>query len=296
MGRIREFWALLQEAGAEFFRDNGFSRGAAISFYAMIAMGPILFICVWIAGLLVGSKAAHTRLFYEMRHLIGHGTAATLQAAMQGASSFHSVWTTVIGFVILVLTAGGVFIELQSALNAIWKTPDPPFTFRRMARTWLQAIALVPLMGVLFVFSLFVNALVSIFGRYFESLFGIGGSVVWVGNLVFSAFLLSLLFAAIYRVLPNRALLWHDVMAGAIITTVLILIGEYLIALYLGLTALSTRYGAAGGAIAVLMWIYYSAQMFLLGAELTKAWASRHGSAAARAAGHAENYRLDHPD
>lgn len=286
MQTLKECWTLLKEAVAEFVKDNAISHGAAISFYAMTAMGPVLYVCAWLAGLVYGSHSAQMRLIYDVRRLVGGDTAGMLQAVMEAPAKFYTgFWPAFLGTLVLVFTAGGVFIEVQMALNSIWKTPDPPFSFWRMLRNWLQSIALVAGIGVLFCSSLFISTLVRLFGRYFEGLFGIGSTVVWIGNFAFSAVLICLLFAVIYQLLPNRELHWRDVLVGAAITTVLILVGEYLIALYLAMSALGHRYGVAGGAIAILLWLYYSVQVFLFGAELTKAWARRYGSLAARAVG-----------
>lgn len=293
MHNIGDVWGLFRDGVKEFFEDNALSRGAAISFYAMTAMGPILYICVWVAGIFFGSKVAHTRLIYEIRHVIGADTAGTLQAAIDASAKMQGgLWPTIFGAVVLVLTAGGVFVEVQAALNAIWKAPQPPFSFWHMVKTWLQSIALIFGLGVLLCCSLLVNAALGVFGRYFHHLFGIGGWLVWVLNFAVSTSLITFLFAAIYRLLPNRSLQWGDVVTGAFVTTGLILVGEYLIAFYLAESALAHRYGSAGGAMAVLIWIYYSVQVFLLGAEVTKVWSRRYGSPAARAVA-AVRTRLD---
>ncbi len=291
VGMVRELWFLVREGVKEFFHDNAQSSGAAISFYAMVAMGPVLYICAWVAGIFLGSKAANSHLIYEIRRVVGPDTATMLQGTIFASGHITSgFWPTVFGTLILVLTAGGVFVEVEAALNRIWKAPVPPFSWWHMARSWLESIAFVGGLGVLLCCSLLVNALVNAFGTYFRLWFGIGSWLVWTLNFLLSAGLITFLFAAIYRVLPNRVLRWGDVMVGAIITTGLILIGEFLIAYYLAVTALAHRYGAAGGAMAILMWLYYSVQAFLLGAEITKVWSRRHGSVAARAAAY---LRLD---
>jgi membrane protein len=293
VGNLRKLWILLREGVEEFFQDAAHSRGAAISFYAMTATGPVLYICASMAGLIFGNKAAHTNLIYEIRHVVGRDTAAMLKAAIEASARMHDgFWPTLLGAAILVFTAGGMFVEVQSALNCIWKVPSPPFTLWRMVKSWLQSIALVASLGILLCASLLINALVAAFGSYFEQLIGIGSALIWMINFFVSFSFITFLFAAIYRILPNRALEWGDVFAGAVITTCLILIGEYLIAAYLAMSALGHRYGSAGGAIAFLMWLYYSVQVFLLGAELTKVWSRRHGSPAARAVW-TSPYRLD---
>jgi len=288
---LRELWFLLREGVKEFFLDAAHSHGAAISFYAMVAMGPVLYICAWVAGIFLGSKAANSHLIYEMRRVVGPDTAAMLQATIFASAHISSgILPTALGTVILVLTAGGVFVEVEAALNRIWKAPVPAFSWWHMVRSWLESIAFVAGLGVLLCASLLINALVSAFGTYFHLWFGIGSWLVWSLNFMVSAALITFLFAAIYRLLPNRILQWGDVAVGAIVTTGLILIGEYLIAYYLAASALAHRYGAAGGAMAILIWLYYSVQAFLLGAEITKVWSRRHGSAAARAAAY---LRLD---
>ncbi|MDR3526422.1 MAG: YihY/virulence factor BrkB family protein [Rhizomicrobium sp.] len=288
---LRELWYLVREGVKEFFQDSAHSHGAAISFYAMVAMGPVLYICAWVAGIFLGSKAANSHLIYEMRRVVGPDTAAMLQATIFASAHISSgILPTALGTVILVLTAGGVFVEVEAALNRIWKAPIPAFSWWHMARSWLESIAFVAGLGVLLCASLLINALVSAFGAYFHLWFGVGSWLIWCLNFLVSAGLITFLFAAIYRLLPNRMLQWRDVAVGAVVTTALILIGEYLIAYYLAASALAHRYGTAGGAMAILIWLYYSVQAFLLGAEITKVWSRRHGSAAARAAAY---FRLD---
>ena len=292
--RLIEFRILFRDVVAAFFEDDALSRGAAIAFYATTAMGPVLYISAWIAGLFLGSQAAHAGLIGQIRHVVGGDTAAMLQTAIMASGQAHGAfWPTLVGALVLMLTAGGVFVEVQSALNFIWKTRRPAFTVWSLLRSWGESIVLVMGLGVLLCASLLVNALVGAFGGYFERLFGIGGWLVLLLNFAVSSSLITFLFASIYMVLPNRELQWRDVLTGAVMTTVLILIGEYLIAYYLATTAIGHRYGSAGGAIAFLMWIYYSVQVFLLGAEFTKVWSLRHGSPAARALVQALKYGRD---
>lgn len=273
---LKASWAVFRQGVIEFFADEAHSRGAAISFYAMLAMGPVLYICAWAGGLILGAKAADGHLIGEIRHVIGSDTAILLRNAIDASAKMPgSFLPTLFGAIVLVLTAGGVFVEVQSALNAIWKAPEPPFSLLRIVRRWLESVALLGILGVLFCASLLINAAVGAFGTYFHQMFGIGGWLVWLLNLLVSASLITCLFATIYRLLPNRPLTWGDAFGGAVVTTGLILIGEYLIAFYLAASALSHRYGTAGGAIAVLIWLYYSVQVFLLGAEITKVWARR---------------------
>ncbi|MDE2181932.1 MAG: YihY/virulence factor BrkB family protein [Alphaproteobacteria bacterium] len=274
---LAEFWAFVKAALAAFFHDGALSRGAAISFYAMTATPPILYICAWLAGLVLGHHAASSGLIQEVGRIVGADTAKMLQTAIHSSGPRGTgFWAGAVGTAILVFTAGGVFIEVQDALNAIWHAAPPRMTLWRFLRSWIESLAMVLGLGVLLAMSLMVNALISGLGEHAEHFLGVGSWAARTVNFGVSATFITVLFAAIYMVLPNRDLRWRDVLVGAVVTTVLIEIGEFLIGLYLATSSISQRYGTAGGTIAVLMWIYYSVQVFLLGAEFTKVWSMRH--------------------
>jgi len=276
---------VLREGVVAFIDDNAISRGAAIAFYAMTAIVPTLYISAAIGGLVLGDQVARSGIVREIGRVVGHDTAAMLQKAAHSiALGEAGWWSGIVGVVVLVLTAGGVFVEVQAALNAIWKAAPPKMTVWRFLRSWVESLAMVVGLGVLLSLSVVVNALVNALGSHIPNLIGMGSWLVWLLNFGVSSTLIALLLGTIYMVLPNRNLEWRDVVVGTLITTVLIAIGEYLIAFYLATSALSHRYGAVGGSIAVLMWIYYSVQVFLLGAEITKVWSSRYGSRRAGAA------------
>jgi membrane protein len=195
----------------------------------------------------------------------------------------NGFWPNAVGVVLLVVTASGVFGEMQSSLNAIWKAKPRGFTLWGLVRTRLLSLGLVLALGFLLLISLVMNAVVTALGTRIGYVLPIGTAFAAVVNFAVSFVLVAALFAAIYKVLPDVALEWRDVIAGAIGTAVLFDIGEYLIALYLGSGfAVGRRYGAAGGLLLLLLWIYYTTQVFLLGAEFTKVYASRHGSQQSR--------------
>jgi len=178
----------------------------------------------------------------------------------------------------LIATASGVFGEMQSALNAIWKTKSHSTTISRLIQARAVSLGLVAAVGFLLIVSLAVSAGLTAFGNYLNSKLPIGTFVLPIINFIVSLFLLAVLFAAIYKVLPDRRLQWRDVIVGAVVTAVLFTIGKTLIGWYLGSGAIASSYGAAGGLIVLLLWVYYSVQIFLLGAEFTKVFANRHGS------------------
>ena len=272
-------WKLLKSTVLAFIEDEALSRGAAIAFYTVTSIAPILLIVVAIAGLVFGHDAAEGAITAQLGGLMGQQTADVLQSAVAGAGEKASgVLATIIGIVTLIATASGVFGEMQSALNAIWKAKPEGTTVSRLIRARAASLGLVAALGFLLIVSLVVSAGLTAFGNYLDSVLPFGKVILSAVNTVVSVALISVLFAAIYKVLPDRHLEWGDVIVGAIVTAILFTVGKSLIGWYIGSSAVASTYGAAGGLIVLLLWVYYSAQIFLLGAEFTKVYANRHGS------------------
>jgi membrane protein len=186
-----------------------------------------------------------------------------------------------VGATTLLITASGVFGEMQSALNAIWKAQPQGTTVSRLVRARAASLGLVAALGFLLLVSLVISAILSGLSSYISAVLPFGALILQILNFVISFALISVLFAAIYKVLPDAKLSWADVLVGAVVTALLFNVGKFLIGLYLSHSAVASSYGAAGALIIVLLWIYYSAQIFLLGAEFTKIYASRRGTPAA---------------
>src|SRR5450759_1720350 len=199
-------------------------------------------------------------------------------AIASAAGKSSGILATIIGVATLIATASGVFGEMQSALNAIWKAKPQATTVSRLIQARATSLGLVAALGFLLIVSLAVSAGLTAFGNYPDSIVPIGKLILPILNFAVSLALLAVLFAAIYKVLPDRRLQWRDVVIGAVVTAVLFTIGKTLIGWYLGSSAVASSYGAAGGLIVLLLWVYYSVQVFLLGAEFTKIYANRHGS------------------
>lgn len=272
-------WTILKKSILAFISDDALSRGAAISFYTATSMAPVLLIVIAVAGLAVGRDAAQIGVTAQLSSLMGQQTADVLQSAIASASNKTSgISATIIGVVTLIVTASGVFGEMQSALNVIWQAKPRGATVSRLIRARIASLGLVAALGFLLLASLAVSAGLTAFGDCLNSLLPFGRVILVALNVFVSLALLSVLFAAIYKILPDRHLEWRDVVVGAIITAVLFTIGKSLIGLYIGSSAITSSYGAAGGLIVLLLWIYYSAQTFLFGAEITKAYAAHHGS------------------
>jgi membrane protein len=276
---FRSAWQITKESILSFIDDEALSRGAAISFYTATSIAPVLLIVIAVAGLAVGREAAQNGITAQLSGLMGQQTADVLQSAIASAAGKKAgTLATIIGIITLMVTASGVFGEMQSALNVIWKAKPRGTTVSRLIRARAASLGLVAALGFLLAVSLAVSAMLTAFGSYLNSVLPFGKLILTALNVVISLALLSILFAAIYKVLPDRDLQWRDVLLGSTITAVLFTIGKTLIGWYIGSSAIASSYGAAGGLIVLLLWIYYSAQTFLLGAEITKSYANHQGS------------------
>jgi len=262
-------WELGKESVIWFINDGALSRGAAIAFYTVTSIGPVLLIVVAIAGLAFGQDAARGAIVSQLSGLMGQQSAELLQTTIKSASGKSSgIFASALGIVTLIVTASGVFGEMQSALNAIWKAD----------RARAASLGLVAALGFLLLVSLVISAGLSALSEYVNAHLPFGHFILQAVNFMISFALISVLFAAIYKVLPDKDLEWRDVLVGAVVTTFLFNIGKFLIGLYIGSSEVASSYGAAGALIVALLWIYYSAQIFLLGAEFTKVYAHHHGS------------------
>lgn len=275
---------MLQETVAGYIEDEALSRGAAIAYYTIFSIAPVLVICIAIAGLAFGQEAAQGAMVGQLRGMMGDQAAEAVQAMIASAGNKSSgIWATVIGLVTLLLTATGVFGEMQASLNVIWKA-QAPTGVSGMIKARAASLGLVATLGFLLLVSLVVSAALTALGATMNRIVPGIETMLHVANFVISFLMVSALFAAIYKILPDRQLRWKDVAVGAFATAFLFTVGKTLIGLYIGSSSVASSYGAAGALVIVLLWIYYSSQIFLLGAEFTKVWASHHGSAEAFAA------------
>jgi membrane protein len=272
-------WDLAKETVFAFIDDEALSRGAAIAFYTATSIAPLLLIVVAIAGLVFGREAALGAISDQLAGLMGRQTAELLETAVANASRPSSgVVATLLGIAALIATASGAFGEMQSALNHFWKAKPKGGTVSRLIRARAASLGLVATLGFLLVVSLAVSAGLTAFGERLNAMLPFGAALMSAVNALISFALISVLFAAIYKVLPDRQLEWRDVLIGAAVTALLFVSGKSLIGWYIGSSAVASTYGAAGALIVLLLWVYYSAQIFLLGAEFTKVFAHRYGS------------------
>ncbi|HEX3675120.1 MAG TPA: YihY/virulence factor BrkB family protein [Rhizomicrobium sp.] len=272
-------WKLFREGVGAFIADEALSRGAAIAFYAVTALAPVLYISAMLAGLVFGRKAASGALATYLTRAAGPDGAKLVHAAVSNSISSHrGFWPNVLGACILVLTASGLFGEMQTALNAVWRVPSKGSLFARILRDRALSLVLVIALGFLLVGSVLATAAIAALGTRVALVLPFGPALASLLNFAISFALIAGLFAALYKVLPEKHLEWRDVIVGAVGTAVLFELGQSAIGFYLGRSTIGSAYGAAGSLILLLLWIYYSAQIFLLGAEFTKVWSLHHGS------------------
>ncbi len=264
--------------------DRAMRMGAALAFYSTFSLAPLLFLVIGIGGLLFGQEAARGEIFGQLQETLGPGAAQAVEEMLNNAfQADRGVFATILGIVLLFIGASGVFIELQDALNAIWKVqprPDAGFV-RSFIRDRLLSFSVILGSGFLLLISLVLSALLSAIGKYFSAWDIGGGPIVWqIVHQLVSLFVITLLFAMIFKVLPDTHIDWNDVWMGATATAVLFTVGKYLCGLYLGRSSVASAYGAAGTLVVVLLWIYYSALIVFFGAEFTRVYAHASGSRA----------------
>lgn len=272
-------WLLFKETVAGFLEDGAMMSGAAIAYYAVFSLAPVLVIAVAIAGWVFGLDAARAEVASQVRDVMGDQAADTVNSMLATAGRRESgLMASLVSLGTILVTATGTFGAVESALNTIWRGGDEPSSaLHATLRTRLAGLCLVLATGLLLIASLIASAAVTALKHYLE-LLPHTEMLADAVNLLVSSLLLMVAVGALYRVLPNRSLAWRDVLVGAIATTVLLTGGRYLIGLYMAEAGVASSYGAAGSVFVVLLWIYYSALIFLLGAEFTKAWTKHYGS------------------
>lgn len=278
---LRRAWALARDTVYGFIEDEAMTRGAAIACYTMFSIAPLLVVAAAIAGLVFGEEAVNDALFAQLRALVGREGAQAIQALVSGTDGTGAQGTGLPAAVsagVLLLTASGVFAEIQAALNVIWRAVPQTINIPALVRARLLSIGLVAATGFLLLVSLLVSAVLSAVEAWARGHLPDLSAALRVASFAVSFILTAALFAAIYKILPDRRLAWRDVIVGAIGTALLFTIGKSLIGWYLGGSGLAGNYGAAGALVIVLLWVYYSAQVFLLGAEFTRSWAGLEGS------------------
>jgi membrane protein len=280
---VVRLWLILgvfRRAVWAWWEDNALRLGASLAYYTLFAIAPVLLVAIAIAGLVFGPEAVRGEIVGQLRALLGQEGARAVQSMLEGASKRESGWiATIIGSVTFVFASTGAFLELQTVLNTIWRVkPDPNANLAAYIQDRIRSFGIVLAIGFLLLVSLAISA-------------ALAAANAWIGRrapavpLLWQALhglvsigVITVLFAMLYRFLPDVQLEWRDVITGAFVTAVLFSIGKQVIGLYLGQSSTASTYGAAGSVIVLLLWVYYSTQIMLLGAEFTRIYADSHGS------------------
>jgi membrane protein len=275
---LRSWWPLLVESFNDWMEDRALRFSAALAYYSIFSLAPLVIIALSVAGLVFGEQAARGELFGQIEWLLGPKAAAEIQTIIQASSDKpKSLIATLVGIVTLLIGASGVFGQLKDALNAIWGVRlKPGVGIIASVKDYLLSLSMVIALGFLLIISLLLSAALHAINNYMTGMLPLPSFVAPTAGLV-SIALLTVLFGLIYKVLPDVEIGWRDVWIGAGVTAILFTIGKSLIGLYLGTSSVASSFGAAGALILILMWVYYSTTVFLLGAEFTKVFARRFG-------------------
>jgi membrane protein len=275
---LRSGVRLLGQAIAAWRRDDGLRLGAALSYYTAFSLAPVLILSVAVAGLVFGTEAATGRIVAELRGLMGPQGAFAIQALIQSAAvkPGAGIGATVFGFVTILFGASGAFGELQNALNDIWKAESAAKGggWKHVLRTRLASFSMVLVIGFLLLVSLVVSAALAALDDVIGNL-GRLQPLIALGNFVLSYVVITLLFASIFRVLPDTHVPWRHIWPGAAVAAALFVLGKFAIGFYIGNTAVASVYGASSSLAVLLLWVYYSSQTLFIGAELSQVLSER---------------------
>ncbi len=278
---VKQWWALIKSAAAAWIDDYAPSMGAALSFYTIFSLAPLLLIVISAAGLFFGTDAVRGEIFGQLRGLMGDDAAKTIEAILTTVSKpSESISAAVIGVAVLLIGATAVFGELQDALDRIWRAPipDKSNSLMRLLKTRLLSFGMILGIAFLLMVSLVFGAVMAALGKWWGGLL-VGWEVLaQMVNFLVGFALTTVVFAMIYKLMPRVRIRWHDVWFGAMVTSLLFTVGKLLIELYIGKSGIASGFGAAGSLVVILLWVYYSAQIFLIGAEFTWVYAHTFGS------------------
>lgn len=276
---LGKFVSMIKEAGLSFYEHNAFRFGASLAYYTVVSLAPLIIIALSVASLIFERHTVQTMMLSEMRDMIGEEGAKGIQNVIQNAQQQSGILATVLGIIAFAVGYTAVFFELQTALNTLWGVKaQPQQNVTSAVRKYALAFALAGVIGFLLLVSLVVSTVLSALGQVLQNwqpeLY-----ILWnIVNFIFSFVVIFLLFAILFKYIPDVEIAWNDVWIGAAITTALFAIGKFLIGMYLGQSSISSSYGAAGSIVVILVWVYYSAQILFFGAELTQVYANRYGS------------------
>jgi membrane protein len=277
---MKDALGLLKDTVSGWSSDNATRLSAALSYYAIFSIAPILIIVIAIVGLIFGHEAAQGQIAGQLQNWVGGNTASAVQSWVEaaGRSKSSGIWATIIGFAVLLLGATTFFGELKSALNTIWGvTASPGHAISAIVRDRILSFSMVLSIGFLLLVSLIISALLVGLSGWLATLISLPPALWRVLDLLLSLTITTTLFALLFKILPNVILRWKDVIPGAALTALLFTLGKFAIAWYLGTSSAGSSFGAAGSVIIILLWVYYATCILFLGAEFTKVYRHRYG-------------------
>ena len=279
MTRLKEIWKLIKRAGESWLDHNATRLAAAVAFYSILSLAPLLLLSVAIAGFIFGEEAARGELVDQMRDLVGDEGAKVIQDTLAKAKKTeHGIFATVVGSVTLLLGAAGVFGELHDAMNVVWEVKAKPGRgVWGFLRDKFLSFGMVLSIGFLLLVSLVLSTALSVVGKYFSGMTPGVPVFMEVLNFLVSIALITGLFALLFRYLPDARIPWRHLWPGAFTTAILFTLGKYLIGLYLAQAAVGSPFGTAGSLVVLIVWVYYSSLIIFFGAELTQVHAKTAG-------------------
>lgn len=281
MKKLRTFFGILKKTVVSFLADNGLKLSASLSYYTIFALGPVLVITISLAGIFYGRDAVQGKLYGQINNLIGNDAALQLQQIIKNVE-YSQFQTTgiIIGIVMLLVGASGVFTEMQDSINTIWSVKAKPKKgWLKFIRNRLLSFSLVISIGFILLVSLVISALLEAVNQQLTRIFPETIVVLaYILNLLIVLFVIAALFMVIFKVLPDATISWRDTFRGALFTSILFMVGKFLISFYISRSNIGSTYGAATSLIIILLWVYYSSAILYIGAEFTKTWAIEAGS------------------
>jgi membrane protein len=273
-------WGLLSETYKEWRQDNAQTLGAALAFYGAFSMAPLLIIVIAIFGVMLGKETVQVEILRRAQELIGAEGAAAVKMMIKAAyRPGTGLPATIIGILVILFGSTSALAMLKQGLNIMWGVrPDPKTPIWNLVKVRLLSFVMILVIGLLLVLSLLLSIVLTFLTGFVQNLVPVPVFLIQLADLILSFLLVTLLFAMIYKVLPDVKIAWSDVWVGSAITAILFTLGKFLFSLFLARSSISSAYGAASSLAIILMWVYYSAQLLFIGAELTQVYANRYGS------------------
>jgi membrane protein len=280
MKKVSVYWRVIKKAAIDFDNDHAFKLAASLSYSMIFAVGPLLIVVISLAGIFWGRQAYQGHIYEQIKDLVGASAALSIQDIIRNIQqSRHTVAGAIIGGVILLIGATGVFTEIQGSINYMWSImAKPKKGWLKLLLNRLLSFSLIVALGFISMVSLVINSLMDLLGNYLKRYFSHFTVYFFYGvNMVLTLAAVILLFAIIFKILPDAIIRWKDAFIGAVFTGLLFMLGKFLIGVYLGNSNLGITYGAAASFVVILTWIYYSSMILYFGAEFTKFYAIDHG-------------------